>query len=369
MLKVDTVYGNDDEQDNDRVFKTLNKAITVSKSGDTILLPPGIFESFNISSKTTNFELKIVGSGNNSVCGGAVFTGFFDFIFDSVKCDSLEIRTSVSQFIFRDVKFVSLNVMELYAYEDIPINSLDETQKTTYITFERCRFDHNFQIILKDGDYVLSFIECQFIGKVPLIYAKKGFLKVNLTNVNFENTLLKNDKAIVEYSHVTCNFPPDIPFYVGSECTNKSREVIQSSHTLFDSSMVKGDIGRSRSMTMQVMGSTPSENSSDTSIEYQKEFYGAISFSSNNSEKIQAHRYTRLINNTGDVALKVLLPDEADNGHQIVIISEKADIIIGTDVYREPCVVLGFIHDYGWIKYPLQFLPNLLNVVSKDQIK
>lgn len=352
MLKVDTVYGNDDEDDTsqkdvEHIFKTLNKAITVSKNGDTITLPPGIFEYFNISSKTTNFELKIIGSGNNTVCGGAVFTGFFDFTFDSVKCDSLEIRSSVSHFNFRDVRFVSLNTMELYGYSDIPTDYQEGIEKTTYITFEKCRFDHNFQIIMKEGDYVLSFNNCQFIGKIPLIYAKKGFLKVNLTNVNFENTLLKNDKAIVEYSYVACNFPPDIPFYIGTDCMNKSREVIQKAHSSYSSPLTFDK--------SHINGVTPSDISNNSDIDYQKEFYGAISFSSNDNDEIRAHRYTRLINNTGDTTLKVILPQEADNGHQIVIVSEKADIIVGTETYKEPCIIFGFIYDYGWIKYPSIF--------------
>lgn len=360
MIRVDTVYGNDDEIKSsiseEKLYKTLDRAITVSKSGDTIALPAGIFDGFNISSKTTNFELKICGSGNNSVCSGAVFNGFFDFSLESVKCDSLEIRSSASRFNFRFIRFVSMNVIELYPYQGLPDGC--DSDRTVHITFEKCRFDHNFQIIMKDGDYVLSFIGCEFIGKIPLIYAKKGFLKVNLTNVNFEHTLLKNDKAIVEYSHVACNFPPDIPFFIGNDCMDKSRHNIQIAHTLLDGSRMRSITGMNDSPNMTSKNEERSETSVD-SINYQKERDGAISFSSNDFDEIKLRRYTRLVNNTGDSTLKVILPDEADNGHQVVIVSENASVIVEGKTYKEPCLVFGFIYDYGWIKYPLSFLPNL----------
>lgn len=334
MLKVDTVYGNDDSQE-EKVFKTLNKAITVSKKGDTIVLSPGTFDSFMLSSKVDIFDLSFKGTGNNTHCTSSTFNGFFDVSFEDMKLDSFEIKSISSNFSFRNVRFVSLHVMELYGYNDLPANG--NHTKTTYISFDRCRFDYNFQIILREGDYVLSFTSCQFIGNVPLIYAKKGMLKINLTNINFEHTILKNDKAIVEYSHVSCNFSPDIPFYVGNECTDKSRETIQGH---FSPTV--------REKSVSVLGVM-----SNSEEEYQKEFYGAISFSSNDSDTIRAHRYTRLINNTGTVPLKVILPREADNGHHITIISERAPIIIEDRIYREACIMLGFIYDHGWIKIPL----------------
>lgn len=374
MIRVDTVYGNDNDEitsqnGDEKLYKTLDKAITVSKSGDTISLPPGIFDTFNISSKTTNFELKFSGSGNNSVCSGAIFNGFFDITIENVKCDSIEIKSSTSHFNFRNVRFVNMNMIELYPYPGIPDNSPEGTQKTVYITFEKCRFDHNFQIVLKDGDYVLSFVCCEFVGKIPLIYAKKGFLKVNLTSVNFEHTLLKNDKAIVEYSHVACNFPPDIPFFIGTSCMDKSRETIQVAHSLLEPT------GRMRSVTMQAIDSITSHSNGDfhketsvvtsESLEYQKERDGAISFSSNDYEEIKLRKYTRLVNNTGDATLKVILSDEADNGHQVVIVSENAPVMVEGKIYKEPCLVFGFIYDYGWIKYPFSFLPNLFGSYSK----
>lgn len=363
MLRVDTVYGNDNSETPGRecVYKTLDRAITVSKSGDTISLPPGIFDTFNISSKTINFELKIVGSGNNSVCLGAIFNGLFNFNLDNVKCNSLEIRSSGSRFNFNNVRFVAINTIDLYRYRATSTvkdskgeERKDEKDEPVYITFEKCLFDYNFQIVLREGDYVLSFIGCEFVkSNIPLIYTKKGSLKVNLTGLNFEHTLINNDKATVEYSHVSCNFPPDIPFYIGSLCMDKSRETIQASHIGLETPK------RTRSLTQEMNAPVFESN------EYQKEREGAISFSSNDFEQIKLRKYTKLVNNTGEATLNVILADEVDNGHQVTIVSENAPVIIdgktynkpitvnGEKVHPEPCLMFGFIYDYGWIKIPI----------------
>lgn len=354
MLKVNTLTGSDEDylsaQNIDsHTFKTLEKAIEVSKTGDTISLSPGVFECFKINSFKTNYELKILGSGLNSVCKGIGLTGYFDFTVENAKLQTVEINSSNSRFNFINTKFTSLNIMELNKNP-----RCESEDKTVYITFERCIFDYNFQIIMKDGDYVISFVNCQFNSKIPLMLAKKGNLKVNLTNVNFENTLIKNDKAIVEYSYVSCNFPPDIPLFIGSPCMDKSREKIQSILSTYETPRKSTVSGQNEN------------DSSDQSVEYQKERDGAISFSSNDFDQIKLRRYTRLVNNTGEATLKVILADEADNGHQVVIISENAPVVIDEKTYREPYLIFGFIYDYGWIKFPsFPSLPSIPPLFSK----
>lgn len=356
MLRVDTVYGNDDrdivESGEEHVFKTLDRAIKVSKNGDTIVLPPGVFGVFGIGSRLTFCELKIIGAGHNTVCTGASFNGFFDFILEDLKCECLKITSSTSHFTFRNVRFMSMNTIELFPYDGIPDKLPNDTQRTTYITFDKCRFDYNFQIILKDGDYNLSFTSCEFIGNLPLIYAKKGSLKLNLTSMNFEKTLLNNDKAIVEYSHVSCNFPPDVPFFTGTNCMDKSRSTIQSSHALIESPSFF-NLNRVRSDSIKAL-----DVNDDLSTEYQKERDGAISFSSNDYPEIRLRKFTRLVNNTGEATLSIILPEDPENGHQVVIVSENADVIVEGKKYKEQCLIFGFIYDYGWIKYPMSFMTN-----------
>lgn len=343
MIKVDTICGDDNSEDSSIVpFKTLTHAIDISKSGDTITLQPGTYEDFQLNCKKSIFELTLTGSGHNSICVSSIFNGYFDVNYNDVKIDSFKINSSSSKFRFKNVRFVALNVMELGMFD----GKIGDNSKV-YITFEGCRFDHNFQIIIDSGDYVLSFKSCEISGKIPLIYAKKGDVTVKISNTDFEHTLMKVSKATAEIQHISCNFPPDIPIFSGNECLIKSRDSIYSQTPLPNSTT--GYFGRIRSESTIFDSKEKGSESVTDNDSYQKELYGAISINSDDCDELPAHKYTKIIHIKGSSPLTIVLPDNADNGHMITIVSEVPEVIIDGVSYNDSLIIMGWIYDYGWL--------------------
>lgn len=330
MIKVDTIYGNDNSEEEPRVMKTLKNAIKVSKSGDTISLMPGSYDPFQIRSKKTNFELKIIGSGSNTICHESNFEGFFDLSYENLKIDTCNITSSSSNFLFKDIKFIAMNNIHLSEYNG--------DNSKNYIIFERCRFEHNFQIIILGGSYVISFKSCEIMGKIPLIFAKKGELIIRISNTDFETPILFNKDCIVEIQHTCCNFT--CPIYQGRESLIISRDNLYGSPSL---SQINGLLnkreGSDGSLTCNV----------NEDINYQKEFYGGILIKSDDFPELQAHKYTKVIFNNGSIPLTVKLSEEAENGH-IITICSFSKIIVDEIEYDEKMIKFAYIYDYGWIK-------------------
>lgn len=326
MLRVDTIYGDDD---NLECFKTIGKAIEISKTGDTISLMPGTYDSFQIRSKTTNFELKIQGSGFNTVCSQSNFEGFFDITYENLKIDISSISASSSNFIFREVKFVNFNTMNLSSFHSILNENIHN-----YIVFERCTFGRNFQIIVNNGDYVISFKSCSISGKIPLIFAKSGTVTIKISNTDFEYPILMNKNAFVEIQHTCCNF--NCPIYQGKESLIYTKDTLSSFSPL----------ERERSVSNTFEHIKGGDN-----IEYEKELYAAIVIDSDNDEEIPIHKYTKLVVNTGTSLLYVKFPLEAPNGH-IVLIYSKGPIEVKGTIYDERIIKYAWIYDHGWLKLP-----------------
>lgn len=333
MIKVDTIYGIDDSEEIVPILKTLKKAIKISKSGDIISLMPGSYDPFQIRSMNSKFELKIAGSGSNTICHQSTFEGFFDFCYENLKLDSCNIISSSSNFSFRDIKFMAMNTINFSQYSD----SIDNETKT-YITFERCRFEHNFQIIILSGNYVISFKSCEIAGKIPLIFAKRGELVMRLSNTDFENPILFNKDCIVEIQYTCCNFT--CPIYQGKESLIISKDSLYGSPNLFNK--------RLNNSPASLVSDEPLTNKSDN-VEYQKEFYGAILIKSDDFSELEANKYTKVIFNTGNLPLTIKLPKEADNGH-IITICSLSEIIINDEIYNERNIRFAYIYECGWIK-------------------
>jgi hypothetical protein len=345
MIKVDAIYGDDNSEDVSNVpLKSLVTAIEKCKSGDTIFLQHGTYEDFQITSSKNIFELTMSGVGNNSICVSSSFNGFFDINYNDIKIDSFKINSHSSNFRFKNVRFVTLNVMDLYDFENVLCGN-----SKTYITFENCRFDYNFQITVHSGDYNISIKSCEITGKLPLIYAKKGDITLRISNTDFEHSLLKVGKVNAEIQHIGCNFPPDIPLYIGNECIVKTRDNNFINTPLPNS--ISQLFGRVRSdSNINEPKDKGSQNESISSSVYLKELYGAISISSNDFEELEANRYTKIIHVKDNGIFNITLPKEADNGHILTIISELKYITVDNIKYTNRIIIFGWIYDYGWLK-------------------
>lgn len=343
MIKVDSIYGNDISDEftinhYDVTLKTLTNAIQISKTGDTIELMPGTYEPFELKSSTSHFELSIIGKGNNTICSQSLFDGFFDFSYEKLKIETTNIKSSSSNFNFKEVNFVSMNTMHLESYHD---NKSEDPR--THLIFDRCTFGHNFQIIVENGSYVISLKSCIIKGRLPLIFAKRGDVTIKISNTDFEHSILMNKNAVAEIQHISCNF--NCPIYSGKETLVYTKDGIMNTPPLLFSERC-----RSTSSIVDVV-ENDCEITKSNDIEYQKEFYGAIMIDSNDYEELAVHKFTTLVVNSGLVPLKIKLPKEANNGHILNIFSE-GKIMIGPNVYEDKHIKLAWIYSYGWWVFP-----------------
>ncbi len=222
MYYVDIINGNDENDDSyENTFQSLSRAVDFSKSGDTIILKPGTYDPVDITSTTKAFELKIKGSGNNTLCNEFAFSGYFDITFEDVLLESIKIKSSSSNFYFKNVKFAGGYSIQIDLYEPI----LGDEPRNCFV-FEGCRFERNFQLELKSGNHIISIKSSEIKPGIPLIVCKNIGLDVKLTNINFEKPILFNKKSYVEIQHTGCNF--NCPLFQGDDVIIYTKDNYQS---------------------------------------------------------------------------------------------------------------------------------------------
>lgn len=354
MIKVDNIYGIDRDfvpsiKDENPYLNTISKAIELSKSSDVISLSPGTYDPYHIKSSTNVFELTIIGSGSNSICPQSSYEGFFDLTFENVKIDNMEIISSSSNFTFRDTKFTTLNVMQLGRYSK---NIGDIHQ--TYIVFDRCKFGYNYQIILNDGNYVISFKSCEITGKIPIVFARKGSLILNISSTDFSNSILMNRNCMAEIHHSCCNF--NCPIYQGKETLVQTKDYL---FNISPSVTTTEFFERERSSsTLAVPDIDLLYNKSENDQNNEKllrELRGAIMLNSDTYPVLDVHKYTKLIVNNGSEILTLNLPEDSENGHILTIYSN-SNVIINKVKYTNKIIKLAWIFGHGWWTFPPEIL-------------
>ena len=125
---------------------------------------PGTHDSIDISSFTKHFELKLKGSGSNTICSKLVFNGFFDLTFEDMLVENMIIW--VKAFIHKTYNYI-------YGYESLEFlgDKICSTKFTIYTVVKYPRLTptelseyHNqymssdHQWYLSDDLHLLSFI-------------------------------------------------------------------------------------------------------------------------------------------------------------------------------------------------------------------
>lgn len=329
---VDSISGKDDRRDNeDMPYLTLDKAIEISKSGDIIKISSGTYNPIQLFSKTKPFEITIVGSGFNSICNKFVFDGLFDVTFKDLKIDSLVMNTFNSNFKFINCKFTARNEMTLDK-SDIPF---EQYKEATYMSFEGCIFDSNFQMKLESSKFHIAIKSCEIRhSTIPLIYTRNGELNLKLNIVNLEIPILKNSKAYVEIQYTCCNFM--CPLYSGSECVTYTKDTIYSvspqvitqSQFIIDNDKCKGD------------------NNDEVDI------YRAVALNTDRfPQRLLIHKYTHVFRIFGKNPAFLILPPETElqNGYRLEIFSEVPFVEINNVKYSKRHIILIWIYGDGWL--------------------
>lgn len=344
-IVVDALNGKDDILNFSESYQTLDKAIEMSNSGDYIELKPGNYNGVKIESKIRPFELIIKGSGIQTICNTFIFDGLFDITFEKIKLENINLITKLSNFTFCRCKFTARNEMLLEKFlSELDNNTSNNEDNKTFIVFENCIFDYNFQIKITSGSYIVEIKNCQIRkSTIPLIFAKKGELVLKLSAINMENTILKNTKALVEIQYTCCIFT--CPLYSGSDCLVISKDntysmspIVYPTQFIHSSSEIKSD------------NLLNEENYNSTNLD-ERDTFRAISLDTDifpNTLKI--HKYTRILRLKGSNPIDILLPNTLNlqNGYSLLIFSEIPYIKIDNKKYTAKKLTIYWILNEGW---------------------
>ena len=359
MYKVDIMSGND-ENDNSygSIFQTLGKAIEVSKTGDTIMLLPGTHDSVEVSSRTTHFELKIKGTGNNTICSRFSFNGFLDLTFEDILIESIDIISSSSNFHFKNVKFAGMHVMNIRKYE----NNLGDEHRTCFI-FEDCKFERNFQMRYEGGNHIISIKSCEIRGQLPLILCKKTGATIKLTNVNFDDSILLNNDSYVDVQHTGCNFT--CPLYKGKETlvytkdnyVSPSIDGLQYGSPYIFKEKLNFDKGDVNNESVKFCDKVH--------LSDEVEIYGGIEIDSSEFRSLNVHRVTEFIRVIGSNSVELILPRNPINGHLLEIYTDSV-IIINDVEYHNRLIRIRWTANGGYFFYPTDPKIKLQSVLKKQ---
>lgn len=347
IIKVDRINGidhenndNDNHYSEDVSYTSLGKAIEVSESGDTIHIMPGSYDPIQIVSKTKPFELTVKGSGIQTVAYKCIFEGMFDFYFKALKFENINISSTNSNFKFRKSTFTARNEIVLNGYHNTDI--ITDNPKT-YIIFENCVFDTNFQIKVLCGSYIISLKNCEIRNStIPLIFVKRGDVTLRVSNTDFDYPLLKNQNGVVEIQHTCCNFTCSL--YLGKEVLIYTKDnLIGSTPQIEQQSQF--------SFIKQFSIDNNEEDYNKSEALTDREFYGAITLdTSKMSPKLKLHKYTKIVRIKGKHSALLTLPDssEVPNGHCIKIFCEVPYVEINGDKYSMKNFEIYWIYGDGW---------------------
>jgi len=349
IIKVDRINGRDDDHDSEEVpYSSLGKAVEVSESGDTIQIMPGSYDPIQILSKTKPFELTLKGSGVQTVCHKCIFEGMFDFYIKSIKFEGMNISSINSNFKFRKNTFTARNELVLDGYMNTDV--MTDNPKT-YIIFEHCTFDTNFQIKVFGGSYIISMKNCEIRNStIPLIFVKRGDVTLKVTNTDFDYPLLKNQNGVVEIQHTCCNFT--CPLYFGKEVLIYTKDnLLGSSPQIEQPTQFTFTKQRSFNENFNSDSGNKSGINHDSDNVPDEEFYAAITLDTDKYSPVLAiPQYTKVVRIKGKKPAILRLPStsKVPNGHCIKIFLEVPYVEINCDKYSMRSFEIYWIFGDGW---------------------
>jgi len=349
MYQVDIVNGNDENNNSyGSVFKTLDEAIKISNTGDTISVLPGTHDAISIISSKKHFEMNIKGSGSNTICSRFTFTGFFDFTLEDMTIENCDLDITCSKFKFKNVKFAGMTTIKVKKYEKI----LGNEHRNIFL-FDNCKFENNFQVEFVDGNNIVSIKSCEIAGHLPLLICKSGTAcTLKITNTNFEHPILLNSKSQVEIQHIGCNFI--CPLFIGSDTLTYTKDnyisprlgaFSNSPETEFNiTNNISKSLSLSPSQTISLSKEIINKYSEDV------ERYGGIEIDSNKNSRLVAHKVTEFIRVKGKTPFELILPKEPINGHLIEIYTDTVLIIDGNE-YHDNIIKIRWTINGGFFFY------------------
>jgi len=320
-ISVSSVMGKDNDNNN-KIFKTLDAAINILKNGNKIIVYPGKYDGINIESDENLFSYHLEGIGSDVQIREIIYNGYIINNISNVKLQMIELKCSDSHFDFKNVNFIGNNKIECSEYLTSLCNS------NNYIEFDNCKFGINFQIMIKNGSYNLTFKNCKFSNSsIPFIYTKNGNIDIKLTLCNFNTSMLFNKNAFVNIHHTSCIFTDSI--WTGKECIVHTKD---------------GEININENQS-----SIPKINN----IEIDDFLHCAIKINTDLDNIIQLKADTEFVYACGKNSLKVALPHTSliKNGHYIEILNEALSVIINDVEYKKKNIKIRFIIGNGWIFY------------------
>ncbi len=308
---VDYLEGLD--QEDSRIYKTVEFALDNITTNGTIIVKPGSYSGINLETITKKFEFELEGSGNLTELNFYNFKGLIELKTKTVRLQEVSINTNFSVFSFIDVDF--------YGNNKFFIDGSNE------IEFVNCSFGVNYQLIIKNGQQKITFKNCSFRGcrTIPIIYSKFGKHNIyamlcNITSVPF----IFNVSSSITIYKINCL----IEFlYSGEYCKQKTEdfETEESAQLLysFESNRVKN-------------------NSSMITRTVNTDDYFKIRIDIKT-------KFLRLIG-TKDIIIEFPNIKHLSIGHKIEIVNESQSFILeGITYYNSYCKII--LLEEGWFVY------------------
>lgn len=224
-ITVDCIGGNDNE--NSKNFKTLDYCMEKINSGNSVFILPGAYPGLNVESIESIFEYTLEGTGIDVELFEVTHKGKINAKYKKMKMREIRIEGIGNALDFREVDFS-------HNHEFFCIQNNNNNNNTCNIqddlTFIDCTFGINYQLIVKTGNYNITFRNCIFRGKrkIPIIVAKQSKVKLNVTLCDFDVPLIHNENSLVNIQHCNCNFTQ---LWSGMQCyvrNNQKTKIVDS---------------------------------------------------------------------------------------------------------------------------------------------
>jgi len=336
-ITVNCSSGNDEidiERSPSLPYRTIDRAMELSKTGSKIFVYPGNYSGVDIETETQNsFEYTIQGTGKNVIFNYVKHNGYINSIYHDISIKDLIYNCSNTETSFTGVNFCGGYKFMCRGIYDVNENPQNE------IEFNNCSFGINFQIIVESGMFKITFKNCKFSkGTIPVIFVKNGDVEVDITFCNVSNILLNNLKGFVYIYHTSCIFKDRI--WSGKECMVVSSDVgmtlsgQRSTKSCYDKIPEQGERKIVQKHTMD-------------------DLYKGVEVDTDEFTSITLKSVTEFVYVIGKNPLTVILPDEdtVPNSHYIQILNSGTVVIINDLQYSNRIINIRYLVGRGWIYF------------------
>lgn len=209
-IYVDNNGSNDSTEYKNSVYplKDLGRAIEVAQTGDTVNLSPGNFGSTSLTSHNEQLCYNILGSGLKTYVEDINISSNIDLKLRNLTLLNMDLNSKKSHLKSEQVVHLRSGSINL--------------EGTSYLSFVNDTFNHNSNIIIKDGTHIIEFNQCTFKSSSIVVLVIGGKVTIKVVNCILNIPICNNQGGDVEIHHACSLFSSQV--CIGNDCKVISRE-------------------------------------------------------------------------------------------------------------------------------------------------